>query len=171
MEEEYFLFHSWCAWLPYAKTCFKSINETRLSLYNFLICQWKRGTWAYFWEQQTSKIPTTVTWSPGLWPDLSSKSTFSLEYHHKLSLIALRRTQELDESQFSLCSGTSAPAPPALLLCSHPGSQTLAKSHSDTWTRFWCPSALRSWLDLLQLVRIMGMTRKSFSSCAALCLL
>lgn len=123
-EKEYFLFHSWCAWLPYAKTCFKSINETELRLCNFLIHQWKKGIWAYFWEQQTSKIPSTVTWSTALWPAPPSKSTFSLEYHPKLSLTALWRTQELDEIHFSLCSGTSVPAPPALLPCLHPGSYT-----------------------------------------------
>lgn len=169
--KEEFLFHSWCAWLPYAKTCFKSINEIRLSLHNFLIPQWKKGTWVYFREQQASKIPTTVTWSTALWPAPSSNSTCSLEHHPKLSLVALWKTQELDEILFSLCSGTSVPAPPALLPCWHPGSHALVRSHSDTWIRFWHPSALRSQVDLLQLVRIMGMTRKSFYSCAALCLL
>lgn len=169
-QEEYFLFHSWCAWLPSAKTCFKSIHETRLSLHNFLTPRWKKGTWVHFWEWQTPTVLTIVMRSTALWPPPSSKPTFSLEYPPKLSLIALWRTQELDEICFSLYSSISLLASPALLLVLHPVSYTLARSHLGTWIRSWHSSALRSRTDLLQVVRMMGI-RKAFYSSVALCLL
>lgn len=107
IQEEYFLFHSWCAWLPSAKTCFKSINENRLSLHNFSIPWWKKGTWVYFRERQTPTVPTIVMWSPALQPAPSSKPTFSLEYHPKLLPIALWRKQEFDDACISLYSSMS----------------------------------------------------------------
>lgn len=60
--------------------------------------------------------PLKIYFLPGISP-----WNISLEY---MSLTALWRTQELDEIHFSLCSGTSVPAPPALLLCLRPGSYT-----------------------------------------------